>query len=222
MVGPRAHTVSKLVIPIGSAVLGLAAVLILLAKPILGSWKLAGTIALAMLIGVPILHPYFRREVPNPFSDPPKFSISDQEASQIFAQLHKNMFRAFDYRNESDIYDALAKSVDGELLRRLYLQINQSLKMKEQGGTVARIDEVTLMGGGQQPLELIPGDVGFMYRSRWNVTGTVEHWGHVHQRVNQYDAQFTLKLVDDNWKIVDLEMLDEFPPGIIKTTLRKF
>jgi hypothetical protein len=218
---PERFRPKQLNVPLGTAGLLAVALLLLLAKPLLGSWKIAIMASLVCLTLAPLLYPFFQREYPNPFSKPAKFSIADQEASQIFAQLHKNMFRALDYREESDIYDALAKSVDGDLLRKLYLQINQSLRMKEQGGTVARIDEVNLEQGGPRPVKLKEGEVGFGFRSRWNLLGTVEHWGHVHQRINQYDADFVIKLVDDGWKIVEMDGFNE-EQGTLKTTLRKF
>jgi hypothetical protein len=220
-IDPQKYRQRQLKVPLGTAGLIGLAVLAMLAKPLFGNWKVAATIAVACLGIAPLLYPYFQRQYPNPFSKPPKFSMDDHTASQIFAQLHKNMFRAMDYRDESDIYDALAKSVDGELLRKLYLEINQSLKMKEQGGTVARIDEVNLGSGGQLPIELAEGEIGFGFRSSWSLLGTVEHWGHVHQRINQYEADFVIKLTEDNWKITEMDAFDE-KQGTLKTTLRKF
>ncbi len=38
-------------------------------------------------------------------------------------------------------------------------------------------------------------------RRREIVAGSVGHWGHVHQRINQYVARFTVEPLDDVWKI---------------------
>ena len=51
--------------------------------------------------------------------------------------------------------------------------------------------------------------VGFVSRCTWNVSGSVGHWGHIHQRTNQYEAELTVKPVDGVWKITDLELLQE-------------
>ena len=80
-------------------------------------------------------------KVDDPFAE---IKIEDEQAVQVFTQLHKNMFRAFDYNQETDVYDALANSVDGELLRRLYLDVNRSLQIKEQGGAAARVNDCLL------------------------------------------------------------------------------
>jgi hypothetical protein len=64
--------------------------------------------------------------------------------------------------------------------------------------------------GRKKPLE-VPDDDGrgFAYRCTWTVEGTVEHWGHVHTRTNQYRALFTVQARQDAWKITDLQVLGE-------------
>jgi hypothetical protein len=41
------------------------------------------------------------------------------------------------------------------------------------------------------------------------VVGTVEHWGHVHSRTNEYEARFTIEPRASAWKITALEVLNE-------------
>lgn len=166
--------------------------------------------------------PFYRIEVDDPFAEVPVFQIADEKATKVFEQLHSNMFRAFDYRHEADVYDALANSVDGNLLRNLYLQINKSLKVQEQGGAIARIEEVNLLEGTPESANGLPlTEPGFGFRCKWNLVGTIEHWGHIHQRTNQYDAQFLVQLKGDAWKITSMQVLDE-EQGQVKTSLRKF
>ena len=70
-------------------------------------------------------------------------SAADDAARAALAEtLLRNIYRGFDYRSESDIYDALAQSVAGDLLTDLYLKIKQGLVVQEQGGAVARVQEV--------------------------------------------------------------------------------
>jgi hypothetical protein len=167
--------------------------------------------------------------VPIPFAARPAFEIDANEADEIFRRLHGNLFDALAYRNESEVYDALAQTVDGDLLRRLYLDLNRSLRIEEQGGAIARVDEVTVFES--EPTQLLSGPqskgandgkepmIQFGWRSEWNLSGTVEHWGHVHQRINSYDANFTIAERDGLWKIVDLQMTNN--QGQVKTSLRK-
>jgi len=37
----------------------------------------------------------------------------------------------------------------------------------------------------------------------------VGHWGHVHQRVNRYDADLTVEVIDGAWRITELDVLQE-------------
>lgn len=184
------------------------------------SWALAAICCVASLFTLNLNV----TEIDDPFAKPPpEFAMEDDEAREVFGQLHKNMFRAFDYRNESDVYDALAKSVDGELLRKLYLDVNESLRVEEQGGAVANVNEVNLLDGKKYNLKSGADNPapGFGYRCRWNLVGTIEHWGHIHQRTNEYDADFNIEVRDDGWKIVSMEVLDA-EQGKVKTNLREF
>ncbi|MDH4008078.1 MAG: hypothetical protein OEU35_08450, partial [Desulfuromonadales bacterium] len=46
-------------------------------------------------------------------------------------------------------------------------------------------------------------------KAQWTALGQVGHWGHIHTRQNRYDAIVTIKPVDEAWKIIDLELLEE-------------
>jgi hypothetical protein len=210
-------------VPLISAGLLTAALLMLLSKFVFGlGWKTAILSAAFLAAASVAALPFYRTEFANPFAEAPVFRMEDENAQAIFAQLHNNMFRAFDYHREADVYDALANSIDGNLLRDLYLQINKSLKVQEQGGAIARIDEVNLLEGTPGPTITLPlTEPGFFFRCKWNLVGTIEHWGHIHQRTNQYDAEFLVQLKDDAWKITSMQVLDE-EQGQVKTSLRKF
>ena len=94
------------------------------------------------------------------------------------------------------------------------MEICSKTFMQEQGGAVARVRDVSIVSGEKGPL---PADEdgqdhderGFAYRCRWNVAGTVEHWGHIHERTNQYEAVFSVEPVDNAWKVTNIQLLDE-------------
>jgi hypothetical protein len=142
---------------------------------------------------------------PDPFAATPV--VSDEDAKRIVEVLQHNVYRAFDYSEEGQIYDALAKSVQGDLLEELYLEVQNGLQMEEQGGAKSKVQEVRLLTG--ELAEPFSWDSGFQVRCQWNVAGTVEHWGHVHTRVNQYNALIRVQPADDAWRIIDFDVLDE-------------
>ena len=47
---------------------------------------------------------------------------------------------------------------------------------------------------------------GFAERVTWQVEGTVEHWGHIHTRVNEYSADLEIAPADGAWKITAMNV----------------
>jgi hypothetical protein len=67
------------------------------------------------------------------------------------------------------------------------------------------VKDVELVSFTPEPM----GADAFRANCVWNVRGSVGHWGHLHQRTNQYQADLTLKVIDGVWKINKLVLLDE-------------
>ena len=132
--------------------------------------------------------------------------LSDAESGEVLAGLLENIYGAFDYREESMIYDILARSASGDLLTEIYLETRRSLELENQGGARAKVQALEMLEARQEPLA---GKFGFVAHCRWNVAGSVGHWGHIHQRVNQYAGRFTVEVIDGVWKITGLELLEE-------------
>ncbi len=136
---------------------------------------------------------------------------SAEGAAGTFESLLRNVYRAFDYKQESDVYDVLAKSVAGDLLDTVYQEVYQSLVLQDQGGAVARVKDIDFVrtevvaGGGDAAQE----SPAFRVRTCWRVQGVVYHWGHVHERVNEYEAICTVGQRGQHWKITHIEMLGE-------------
>lgn len=131
--------------------------------------------------------------------------LNDDATRAVVAGLLTNVYRAFDFRAESDVYDVLARSVDGELLREVYLEMRQGLVLASQGGASARVKEVELVALEAEPAE----DNGINARATWQVRAAVGHWGHIHERRNEYQANLRLQPIDKVWKLVNVEILDE-------------
>jgi hypothetical protein len=129
---------------------------------------------------------------------------SREEAAEIVSGLLTNIYRAFDYRDEDRIYDTLAASTEGAVLEQTYLETRRGLELQSQGGARAKVEAVELVD-----LEGTPGEDGFSAHTTWNVAGAVGHWGHVHQRRNQYEADLEIAPVDGAWKLVGLEIVRE-------------
>jgi hypothetical protein len=131
--------------------------------------------------------------------------LSSDATRDVVAGLLHNIYRAFDYRQEEQIYDVLARSVDGDLLTRIYLETRRGLELANQGGARAKVKEIELTELDAEPVEA----GGIAAVATWTVNGSVGHWGHVHQRRNQYRAELTVRPLDGAWKLTEIEILQE-------------
>lgn len=142
-------------------------------------------------------------EVGNPFGGARK--VTEPEAKRLLNALLKNMYRAFEFRGERAVYDKLALTASGDLLTEIYLQTRRAMEVKRAGGAVARVKVVKVLSAKPGPLP--SGNSGFRARAAWRAAGSVNHWGHLHQRINRYDAMVTVEAVDGSWKITGLKIL---------------
>lgn len=134
---------------------------------------------------------------------------AEDEAIEVFTALHRNIYRAFDYTDESAIYDALAQSVDGPELEEIYNDVYQSLILRDAGGVVCKVQAVRI-----DEAELLPKDENdttrsFRIRCVWEVDGLVQHHGHTHARTNQFEAIYTLAPRYGQWRIVETDVVEQ-------------
>ena len=133
--------------------------------------------------------------------------LSSTQATELLQVLLKNVYRAFDFRDENDVYDKLALSVDGDLLEDIYLQNRKSFSVQQAGGAQAKIKNVEVVEASASRLQ--NDSLGYTIKARWSALGTVGHWGHLHQRKNQYDAIVNVENSGGVWKITAMELLEE-------------
>jgi len=154
----------------------------------------------ALFIG---LGSYFKQSITIPFMQ--QSSFSKPEASSVISHLLKNTYRAFDFREESDIYDKLAISNDENLLAELYIQTKKSMVLESQGGIQVKVKDVEVI----DVEEVSSNADGISFRCKWIVKGDVGHWGHIHSRINQYEAILHIKPENNVWKLNDIDIIEE-------------
>ena len=199
-------------LPLASALLALAGLLLAGRALALGSRGRAPRLWLAALLGLTAIPLWRVLRVPLPGSRSGSALPSEEQALAIFRPLHANIYRAFDYDSESDVYDALARSVSGELLRELYDQIYSGLVLAEEGGAVCKVQRVELLEASASDIlrEEPSGEPAFSITARWQVEGAVYHWGHSHWRTNEYQAEYHLLHEGGGWRIVRSQILQQF------------
>ena len=73
------------------------------------------------------------------------------------------------------------------------------------GGALSRVRGVEIVESNvefDQETELPQFDID----CRWQVLGTVSHWGHSHWRRNEYHARYRVRGDRTNWRIVSVEL----------------
>ena len=131
--------------------------------------------------------------------------LSDEASAELVGGLLHNIYRAFDFRDESQIYDVLDQSVSGELLTDIYLETRRGLELANQGGARAKVKDIELLDLDAR----MASDGAVEADVTWRVAGSVGHWGHIHKRQNQYEATLVITPVDGSWKLTSLDLVSE-------------
>ena len=169
-------------------------------KPLLsGRPVLLGIVGLGF-----VAYPFLRLPVDLPWVT--QWKPSTERTSIILDGLLTNVYRAFDVRDESRVYDRLATSVMGDQLTQIYLENRQALELENRGGAQANVDDVELLSVKQVTAS---EEGGFVADALWTVSGSVSHFGHTHYRRNKNHALVTFEKDGDAWKIRRIEMIEE-------------
>jgi hypothetical protein len=133
-------------------------------------------------------------------------ALSDTEAKRVLRGLMLNTYRAFMLDQDEEIYDVLARSVDGEFLSEVYLQNKEALRIDATDGAISIIDRLDVKSiESMEPLK----NGGISMVVNWDVYGSVIHENHVHFRCNTYKAEVTIVPTDNYWKLTSVQLLDE-------------
>lgn len=148
--------------------------------------------------------------------------LSNDKLRSIFELLHQNIYRAFDYERDEEIYDALSESVTGPLLDWTFQEIYRSLILQDEGGAKAKVSLVKPLSWErsslqERELKALSVDTeqaserhakeasAFAVNYRWRVIGEVTHWGHSHRRVNDYEARYAIAHTSQGWRIFSVK-----------------
>jgi hypothetical protein len=204
-----AGSLGKISLPWGSlaaAVLLLPATFWLMRRRRQGASLAAPLITVVVVITAgAVAYPFTRVDIERPAVMASE--LGPERSRALLQVLLKNVYRAFDFRDEEDVYDKLAVSVRGELLSDIYLQNRRAFAVQQAGGAQAKIKSVEIQEAVAERLD--NGRLAYAIKGRWTAQGTVGHWGHIHMRKNQYAAIVTVEADNDAWKITDLEVLEE-------------
>ncbi len=129
--------------------------------------------------------------------------LDPDQLKTLAGDLLNNVYRAFDFRTEDQVYDRLALTLHGDVLEEVYLAQRDALRIERAGGADARVTALDVRSA-----TLVSSERGELrFEADWRVSGQVGHWGHVHSRRNAYRAELVVAAVDGAWKILDFDVL---------------
>ena len=155
----------------------------------------AGTLCGHAFSRLPLEKNGFHQNIPN-----------EAAAAKILQGLMLNTYRAFMLQDDEDIYDVLSRSVSGDFLSDVYLQNRESMRMDNFEGAMAIIQQLDIKSIESMKRKK-DGRIGMV--ANWDVYGSVHHQKHVHYRCNTYKAEVVIEPIDNYWKLVKIQLLDE-------------
>jgi hypothetical protein len=160
-----------------------------------------------VIIGLSFLVlPYVHVRVSNPLFE--AHAPQGDGARLILQNILSNTYRAFNLTDEDELYQAIAANVSGDLVTNIYLDSRRRLTVGIRQGGKVLVRDVSVLEVGDL-LEGTDPDEGFSYESKWTVTARVKHLQHIHYRKNIYRGILKIKLVDNKWKIANLQLKSE-------------
>ena len=80
----------------------------------------------------------------------------------------------------------------------------KTMFLEDTGGARARIKDVKITK--VKSVTSLSNREGFQAHMAWSISGTVTHWGHSHNRLNNYEATIAFVPVDGKWKVKNIKL----------------
>jgi hypothetical protein len=160
-----------------------------------------------LLLGAAFLMlPFGTVAVKNPFFEPD--APTDNDARLVVSRVLSDTYHAFNITDEDNLFDALSRSVTGDLVDDLFLDSRRRLTAGTREGTEVTVREVGVLEISE-PRAGADDEDGFSYDCRWQVIARVRHLQHIHHRQNVYSGVLTLRPEGGRWKIAHIDLYSE-------------
>ena len=145
--------------------------------------------------------------IPSPFKT--KVELNEEQAKDITEKLLQHTYSCFERRDEHDLYNALIQSVQEESSQDIYLTIQEQIKEAEQGGPQVEINDTQLLEHKilEQGYNTDKLQYEFTIKAKWQVEGSIVHWGHGHEKTKIYTGTIKIAAKEkSSWKILSYEV----------------
>lgn len=149
--------------------------------------------------------------------------LTESQAVETFKKLQANLYSAFDFETEDQVYDVLEQSVDGALLDDIYTEVYRSLIVEDKSRALCKVHQVDVLESAATAIDAGPDGRAerFDIACHWRVHGIVQHHAHIHRRVNEYRADYRLTHKENGWRItgVAVAQQDRLDPKTLKKSV---
>ena len=154
--------------------------------------------AAACAVAMVIAYPYAQMRIANPLAPAP----DESALSKTTQNLIENLYVALEEHDPKERATAFAASTDKESAAPVEAEAKRGLVVPLAGGSKARSYEISDMTlSNITPLNT-PGGISAV--ASWKALVKGGHWGHVHRRNVEFEAQMELTPEDGAWKIAGL------------------
>ena len=135
--------------------------------------------------------------------------------TRTFHTLHAQIYSAFNYSTDEEIYDALGLALTGQTLDEVFASTYRALVLRDEGGARAQVthliprahkvitaDDLSPKDRAKLSKRSPTSRAQYIAKHSWRVVGEVTHWGHTHRRVYDYEAIYAMSETDRGWRIV--------------------
>ncbi|GAB5442892.1 MAG: hypothetical protein Fues2KO_32410 [Fuerstiella sp.] len=132
-----------------------------------------------------------------------RFAADSDRAAAYVQQVLDRVYRVLNGYSDEQAVPRLSVVLEDDLLEGVYVAAAAALPVDASLPTVVDVSEVALLD-----FELTGVESTFLRtRCQWQVTATVFHWGHQHERQATLTAELNLRQEDGRWKLSHLELL---------------
>ncbi len=130
--------------------------------------------------------------------------LSESQVKQIASELIKRIYFTVNLESPRDRFRQLSDLGLGDYGEKLFLDLEKSLRMAEQGGSVMEVHSTRVTGVKHRK----EGDV-LILDLTWDLVGSVEHWGHLHTRRDTFTGAVHLTSERGQWAIQSFVTTDQ-------------
>lgn len=132
-----------------------------------------------------------------------QFAADADRTAAYVQQVLDRVYRVLNGYSDEQAVPLLSVVLEDDLLEDIYVAAAAALPVDASQPTVVDVSEVALLDFELTGVE----STLLRTRCRWQVTATVFHWGHQHERQATLTAELNLRQADGRWKLSHLELL---------------